>query len=63
LAELAKLHDVRANQIVHWKNRLLTRAAGSFGGRHGGPQIGGLALENDFLAGTLDKVGLSSAKR
>lgn len=31
LAELAKLHDVHANQIVDWKNQLLTRAAGVFG--------------------------------
>ena len=31
LAELAKLHDVHANQIVDWKNLLLTRAAGVFG--------------------------------
>ena len=31
LAELAQLHDVHANQIVDWKNQLLTRAAGVFG--------------------------------
>ena len=31
LAELAKLHDVHANQIVDWKNQLLERAASVFG--------------------------------
>lgn len=73
LAELAKLHDVHANQIVDWKNQLLSRAAGVFGSEAAAApavdlkelhaKIGRLALENDFLAGALDKVGLSSAKR
>jgi transposase len=73
LAELAKQHDVHANQIVDWKNQLLTRAAGVFGAESAvapavdlkelHAKIGRLALENDFLAGALDKVGLSSAKR
>lgn len=31
LAELAKLHDVHANQIVDWKNPLLEHAASVFG--------------------------------
>jgi transposase-like protein len=30
LAELAKQHDVHANQIVDWKNQLLERAASVF---------------------------------
>ena len=73
LAELAKQHDVHANQIVDWKNQLLSRAAGVFGAdtvavpavdlKDLHAKIGKLALENDFLAGALDKVGLSSAKR
>jgi transposase len=74
LAELAKLHDVHANQIVDWKNQLLERAASVFGGETANAaavvdvkelhaKIGQLALENDFLAGALDKVGLLSAKR
>jgi transposase len=73
LAELAKQHDVHANQIVDWKNRLLERAAGIFGADAASvpavdlkdlhAKIGRLALENDFLAGALDKAGLSSAKR
>ena len=32
LAELAKLHDVHANQIVDWKTRLVEHAASAFGG-------------------------------
>ncbi len=73
LAELSKLHDVHANQIVDWKNQLLSKAAGVFGAdtvavptvdlKELHAKIGRLALENDFLAGALDKVGLSSAKR
>jgi len=74
LAELAKLHDVHANQINDWKNQLLERAASVFGGEvpNARPavdlkelhaKIGQLALENDFLAGALDKVGLLSVKR
>ena len=74
LAELAKLHDVHANQINDWKNQLLERAASVFGGEAPNARpavdlkelhakIGQLALENDFLAGALDKVGLLSVKR
>ncbi len=73
LAELAKVHDVHPNQIVDWKNQLLERAANVFGGELAAPpvvdikelhaKIGQLALENDFLAGALGKVGLTSAKR
>ena len=70
---VTKLHDVHSNQIVDWKNQLLTRAAGVFGANTAmapavdltelHAKIGRLALENDFLAGALDKVGLSSANR
>ena len=73
LAELAKLHDVHANQIVDWKTQLLERAASVFGGDSAAApvvdlkdlhaKIGQLALENDFLAGALNKAGLLSAKR
>lgn len=74
LAELAKVHDVHANQINDWKNQLLERAASVFGGEAANApppvdvkelhaKIGQLALENDFLADALDKVGLLSAKR
>jgi transposase len=73
LAELAKVHDVHANQIVDWKNQLLDRAASVFGADAAAPpavdlkelhaKIGQLALENDCLAGALTKAGMLSAKR
>ena len=73
LAELAKQHDVHPNQVNDWKNQLLQRAASVFGAEAAAApavdlrdlhaKIGQLALENDFLAGALDKAGLSSAKR
>lgn len=73
LAELAKLHDVHSNQIVDWKTQLLEGASSVFGGAAAATppvdlkelhaKIGQLALENDFLAGALNKAGLLSAKR
>ena len=73
LSELAKAYDVHPNQIVDWKNQLLERAASVFGADSAAApavdlkelhaKIGQLALENDFLAGALGKVGLTSAKR
>jgi transposase len=73
LAELAKVHDVHANQIVDWKNQLLGRAASVFGSETAAApvidlkalhaKIGQLALENDFLADALGKAGMLSAKR
>ena len=73
LAELAKVHDVHANQIVDWKNQLLDRAASVFGAESVSPptvdlkelhaKIGQLALENDFLAGALSKAGMLSVRR
>ena len=74
LSELATQFDVHPTQITQWKAQLLERAASIFegGARPTEPpvdlkalhaKIGQLALENDFLEGTLSKAGLLSAKR
>ena len=76
LAELAQQFDVHPNQITQWRSQLLEGASGVFGAvasAEAAPvvdvktlhaKIGQLALENDFLAGALGKVGLlPSAKR
>jgi transposase len=73
LAQLAERFDVHPNQITDWKNQLLERAGNVFaGGERAEPQvdikqlhakIGQLTLENDFLAGALDRVPRLSAKR
>ena len=73
LAELAKVHDVHANQIVDWKNQLLERAASVFGAELASAptvdlkelhaKIRQLALENDFLSGALTEAGMLSAMR
>lgn len=75
LAELGQQFDVHPQRIKKWKDQLVEGAAGVFGA---GPtteatppvdvkalhaKIGELTLENDFLAGALDKAGLLSAKR
>jgi transposase len=74
LVELAEQYKVHPNQIGQWRLELLERAAEVFATagekREAGPdvktlhaKIGQLALENDFLAGALGRIGDASAKR
>jgi len=75
LAELSQQFDVHVNQITQWKSQLLERASDVFAtalehSEVAGPsikelhaKIGQLAMENDFLAGALGRIGDASAKR
>lgn len=75
LAELSQQFDVHVNQITQWKSQLLERASEVFTTaaertEATGPsvkelhaKIGQLAMENDFLAGALGRIGDASAKR
>ena len=74
LAQIAAEHKVHPNQIGQWRAELLERAAEVFATtsdkRDAGPdlkalhaKIGEQALEIDFLAGALGRVGDASAKR
>lgn len=74
LVELSEQYKVHPNQIGQWRAELLERAVEVFATaaekRDSGPdvktlhaKIGQLALENDFLAGALGRIGDASAKR
>ena len=74
LVELSEQYKVHPNQIGQWRLELLERAAEVFASpaETRGPgvdikslhaKIGQLALENDFLAGALGRMGDASAKR
>jgi transposase len=74
LVELSEQYKVHPNQIGQWRLELQERASEVFATasekRESGPdvktlhaKIGQLALENDFLAGALGRVGDASEKR
>ena len=76
LIELSQQFDVHPNQIKQWQDQLLAGASGVFGDEAKSEaavpmvdvktlhaKIGELALENDFLAGALNKAGLLSARK
>ncbi len=73
LAELAEQFDVHPNQITTWKRQLCADASSIFDNGTSKKQdvdiktlhakIGQLTLENDFLEGALNKVGLLSARK
>jgi transposase len=75
LAELAEQFEIHANQITQWKSQLQERASDVFAtaaerSESAGPdvkalpaKIGQLAMENDFLATALGRIGDASAKR
>ena len=75
LVELSEQFQVHVNQITQWKTQLLERATEVFAtakerNEAAGPdikelhaKIGQLAMENDFLAVALGRIGDASAKR
>lgn len=76
LTALAAEHDVHANQIIEWKNALLSNASSVFGAQPVFSEaqmdakvkalqakIGQITMENDFLETALTKAGLLSARR
>ncbi len=74
LAALAEKFDVHSNQITQWKTQLLDNASVVYASaaekQAAGPdlkdlhaKIGQQALEIDFLAGALGRIGDASARK
>ena len=75
LAELSEQFEVHVNQITQWKTQLQDRASDVFATaaernessvpdvKELHAKIGQLAMENDFLASALGRVGDASVKR
>ena len=74
LAALAEKFDVHPNQVTQWKTQLLENASGVFATtgekqaatpdlKYLHAKIGQQALEIDFLAGALGRIGDPSAKK
>jgi transposase len=72
--EIAERFNVHPTQVAQWKTQMLERAATAFGGEGSAKsnqpdikelhaKIGQQALEIDFLAGALGRIGDPSAKR
>jgi len=74
IAEIAAHHEVHATQVTSWKNEVLEKLVGIFGGESCGrdekerirelhAKIGELTVERDSLEGALGKFPGLSGKR
>ncbi len=74
IAEIAAHHEVHPTQVTSWKNEVLEKLVGIFGGenttrdekeriRELHAKIGELTVERDFLEGALGKFPGLSGKR
>jgi transposase len=74
IAEIAAHHEVHPTQVTSWKNEVLERLVGIFGGENSSrdekerirelhAKIGELTVERDFLEGALGKFPGLSGKR
>ena len=74
VAEIAAHHEVHPTQVTSWKNEVLEKLVGIFGGENSSrdekerirelhAKIGELTVERDFLEGALGKFPGLSGKR